>query len=118
VSTFIITFFFCHWTTLRNPVHDLKMKPTKNPRVALVQLHIPPPAETNPAVQFQRAAVLIRDAARDSADLVVLPEMALGFPPGSDGMKQFGSECMIELANFQKLAKVSNEEVVRVGNDS
>lgn len=80
----------------------------RNPRIALGQVYIP--KTSLPATQFQKAAQFTRQAVQDGADIVVFPEMVLGFPPGVDAKLAeravFSSECARELRNFQALAKV------------
>lgn len=87
----------------------------RNPRVALGQLYIP--IGSRPAAQFQKAAQFTRQAVKDGADIVIFPEMVLGFPPGVDAKLAeralFSGECLRELNNFQALAKVSLDKLFR-----
>ncbi|KAF7555383.1 hypothetical protein G7Z17_g2214 [Cylindrodendrum hubeiense] len=80
------------------------------PRVALIQLYIPY-GKTTPSSQFQRAATFIRAAAADHADLVILPEMALGHPT-PETMAQYSRDCQAELLNFQALAKELSVNII------
>jgi hypothetical protein len=80
----------------------------RDPKIGLCQLHIL--QSSTPASQFQRAATFTRQAVKDGADIVVFPEMAVGFAPDAyatmDERARFSEACTRELVNFQALARV------------
>ncbi|KAH8653560.1 carbon-nitrogen hydrolase [Xylariales sp. PMI_506] len=76
----------------------------KSPRVGIVQLHIP--EGCTPAEQYARAAEFIKTAARDGADVAILPEMAFGIHQGTEQEKdEFAAENYKCIEKLQELAK-------------
>ncbi|RDW79501.1 hypothetical protein BP6252_04139 [Coleophoma cylindrospora] len=86
----------------------------KDPNVALIQLNVP--SNARPAEQYLRAETFVRESARDGADLIVLPEMALGMHSVSNNAHedrmQFCQEVEEQIQHFQTLAKELNVNIV------
>jgi predicted amidohydrolase len=79
------------------------------PKIGIIQLHVPDGC--TPAEQYERAASFVRNAAADDADIVILPEMALGFCQGSAQDKDmFAAETYKYIQKFQLLAKVGTPQ--------
>lgn len=88
----------------------MKMAP-RAPKIGIIQLYVPDGC--TPAEQYERAAALIRKAAVDDADIVVLPEMFLGFHQESaEDKDMFAVETYKNIQKFQLLAKVASPQAL------
>ncbi|TVY30904.1 Hydrolase [Lachnellula hyalina] len=85
--------------------------PLPIPRVALIQ--IPIQTETTPTLQLRKATELIIRAARENADLAVLPEMFLGWTPTTPKAKdEYATQCAEAISHFQALAEEHSINII------
>jgi predicted amidohydrolase len=88
-----------------NSIEPVAKMAVRNPRIGIIQLHIPERCTT--VGQYERAVGFIREAADKGADIVILPEMFLGFHPTSPEQKDaFAADCFKCIQSLRHMAKV------------